>query len=260
MTSQWGLPQREMYLGDRPALVADVPWIGLNFVALVASVLVLSLATGIVGARLRAGSRSIRDLVRWPGTPTGILATFIGATAAGLFAYGLGNPVFDRYLWPVVPPLAILLMYVPHSVGVDRDGVRPAARTGAVGVAMAGVIVAGLGTLALAYAANANAFDAALWRAGEALVAAGVPRDEVDAGYAWVGEHATTPLTGGGDHPFRYRQLWPDFRQCGSVTSDPTPEAGTIPAGTESYLRFLITGPAETLYLFRGAEPGCMPR
>ena len=120
MTSQWGLPQREMFLGDRPSLVADVPWIGLNILALAAGVLVLGLVTGMLGARLRAGPRSAREVLRWPGSPAGVLILFCGATAAGLLAFGMASPLFDRYLWPVVPPLAILLMYIPPTLANAR--------------------------------------------------------------------------------------------------------------------------------------------
>jgi hypothetical protein len=260
MTSQWGLPQREMFLGDRPPLVPDVPWIGLNVVALAAGVLVLGMTTGILGAHLRARPRSPGALARWPGSPAGILILFCAATAAGLLVYGLGNPVFDRYLWPVVPPLAILLMYVPSKVA-SMPVLAPTWRSAGRGlVATASVTVAALGLISLGYAANANAFDAALWRAGQALVAAGVPPDEVDAGYAWVGWHATTPLTGGGTHRVRYRQLWPGFRECGSVTSDPNPDTGTVPVGTASYPLFLVAGPTESLYLFRTATSRCSTR
>ena len=257
MTSQWGLPQREMFLGDRPPLMADVPWVGLNILALAAGVLVLGLVTGMLGGRLRAAPRSAGAVLRWAGSPAGVLVLFCGATAAGLLAFGMTNPLFDRYLWPVVPPLAILLMYVAPAPASQPESAPTWRSAGRGAVVAASLMVAALGSLSLAYAANANAFDAALWRGGQALVAAGVPPDEVDAGYAWLGAHATTPLIGGGTHRVRYRQLWPEFRQCGSVTSDPRPEAGTLPVGTEAYPLFLIGGPIQPLFLYRDSAPEC---
>ena len=257
LTSQWGLPQREMFLGDRPPLLDDTSWAALNVLALVATVAALGLITGIAGAYLRSAPRSPRALLNQLGSPTGILVGFCGAVAIGMMAYGMGSPLFDRYFWPIVPPIAVLLMYTPPRFDDARTNAQVArpARRGAV--AIASVLLVGLGALSLTYAANANAFDAALWRAGEALAAAGVPPGEIDAGNAWVGPHATTPPTGGGTGPVRYRQIWPEFRQCGSVTTDPQPQAGMVPVGAMSYQLFLIAGPSEPLYLFRGEAPGC---
>ena len=41
---------------------------------------------------------------------------------AGLTLYSLTRPVFDRYYWPLVPPLATLFLFVP----ADLRGNRPA--------------------------------------------------------------------------------------------------------------------------------------
>jgi Dolichyl-phosphate-mannose-protein mannosyltransferase len=253
--SQWGTPDQGMFLGDRPRLFDNGMWTIVNSLALAAGILMLAVVSGIAGAWLRRCRRSHGGLISSLGSPSGLLAVFAVAVAAGLAMYGQFNSVYDRYYWPVVPPIAVLLIHGSRS----STPIWPAWRvlTNRVLAASAVLLVAVLASTSLIYALNSNAFDTALWRAGQVLARSGVRSDEIDAGYSWVGFYASTPATGGGPSTPFYREYWPAFRQCAFVTSDEATQPGTTLVGTTSYSLYLIAGPAEPLYLFRDAGPDC---
>ncbi len=257
LVSQWGSPLREMFLGDRPLLIEDGPWALLNLLALGASILVLAVGAAVAGVYIRRAARSPADVVRRVGTPVGILIVFFLAVVIGLGVYGLGTQLFDRYYWPVVPVLAILLLRVPGDI--ERTEL-PRRRLEKLLTLHAGVLAVLLAGLALAFQLNANAFDGARWRAGETLVQAGVRADEVDAGYEWVGYYATVPATGGGTSAVRYRRIFADFHQCGWVTSSAVVDGSAELVATQEYALFLVAGPAEPLYLYRSTDPACLAR
>ena len=56
---------------------------------------------------------------------------------------------------------------------------------------MAGVLVAVNAIVSLALLLNAAAFDGARWRMGDEAVRLGFAAETVDAGFEWVGFHAT---------------------------------------------------------------------
>jgi hypothetical protein len=91
--------------------------------------------------------------------------------------------VYDRYLWALVLSGAVLL--------AAAFPVRPfwewhaAASQAALAVVTAFALIAALLTV------NSDAFDAARWRTARQEVAHGVPVTAVDAGFEWVGWHAT---------------------------------------------------------------------
>jgi hypothetical protein len=180
------------------------------------------------------------------------------STAAGLVLFGLRYPLFDRYLWPLIPPLATLLLYVPsdllvRSLGDERGGhtlplAIPATALGTM-----------LAAMAFLYLVNSHAFDVARWRAGEALMRLGVPAEEIDAGYEWTGYHATSPASAPtpGSAGTTYRDMWPSFRLCGLVSSATEPADDADPVGTMRYDLNLVAGPSEMLYLYRVTSPDC---
>ena len=116
MASQFGVPARDYLVGGRPLLFDEPAWTVLNIVALVGTVVVLTIGAGIIGAVLRANGTSLRTLIRAFGSPAGSLVLFVLAMTFGLVLFGLSRPLFDRYFWPVVPPAAVLLLYVPRRV------------------------------------------------------------------------------------------------------------------------------------------------
>lgn len=255
LASQWGAPQREMFLGDRPLLFGDATWAVVNVLALAAGVPLLAACVGIAGVYVRGSGRRPAQLLRRLGSPVGSLTLFILAVAGGQTVYALFTPVFDRYFWPLVPPIAILLMYGAGSSAMSTETWSRPVRQAATALTM--LAVGALAAVSMVFALNSNAFDAALWRAGETLTGLGIRSDEIDAGYAWVAYYASTPISGGGSGTVAYRQYWPAFRECGFVTSTNGGRPGAVLVGSTSYSLLLIGGPTEPLYLFRDTAPGC---
>ena len=258
LASQWGVPARLYVVGGRPPLFTDAEWAAVNGLALVATVVVLALGAGIAGAHLRRCDKSLRVLVSRVGSPAGLLVLFALAVTAGLVGFGLSRPIFDRYFWPLVPPVAALFLYLPSDLKANRS-LLPTRRATRVLAGSATAIGAVLASISLVFLLNSNAFDAGRWRAGEQLVKLGIRADEIDAGYEWMGYHATSP----GDPTRRtstvtfYRSWWPSFRECGLVSSEVTNRPDVQLVGTTEYELNLISGPTETLYLYQISSLDC---
>ena len=190
----------------------------------------------------------------------GVVTLFCLAVVAGLVVFGLTRNVYDRYYWPLVPPLAALLLFVPGDLTrIGKHARRPSDVVLGIGAIAAAAVLA-IGSIT--YLLNSHAFDAARWHAGEHLVQAGVPADRIDAGYEWRGYYASSqgdPTSGTITYPF-YRGWWPDFQECGIVSSDPAPPPGAVLVGTMTYKLHLVFGPTETIYLYRVDSPLCNAR
>jgi hypothetical protein len=255
LASQWGAPQRDVAAGARPLLFDDTLWACLILLVLAATVVSAAAYAGLAGSWLRRSPRAsgVRlQVLRRLGSPSGLLGLYVLAVVAGVTAYGFVLPLYDRYLWPLVVPMAILLLRGRRAEPtVHGSAARWLARLGAAAVA------AVLASVSFGLAANSNAFDAALASGGQALVAAGIPADEIDAGYTWMNGHANGAVWGSGQVSASYRAFWPDFRQCGLVTSDAAVPQNARLVTTVSYRLFLFGGAPETLYAFAFEGPGC---
>lgn len=116
---------------------------------------------------------------------------------------------------------------------------------------------------AFVIAANSFAYDAARYRSGEAAVAMGYDARTVDAGYEWVGYHATgAEKSGSGAYNLVwYYEFWPSFRPCAVLSNSPL-DGGVfrlIRVDRSAYLQYLFFGPAEPLYLYGALVDGCPP-
>jgi hypothetical protein len=261
LTSQQGVLDVLDPTGGRPALFPDPVWALINLAAIGALVLFMAVAAATVAAALRARPIARPVDLRGLGTPVGLLIVFVLVYGGGMAAFGSVHIVFDRYLWPLVPPIAVLVL-IPQgrrqearTPSIERR--RIPARRGAPWIATAATAIQGV--LAVVLMANALAFDAARWRAGEAMVAAGLRPDTIDAGYEWVGYHATgaadlvspTPT----DPP--YRGWWKDFERCGVVASGPLHVSDAKLIGLEAYQLYLLAGPVVDLHLYQIDRPDC---
>jgi hypothetical protein len=178
----------------------------------------------------------------------GPLILFLVAYAAELVVF---SPVwiYDRYLFPVVPVVAILLLRGPAQL--SRFGRSHAFSHAAF---------AWLAVSAFVIAANSFAYDAARWREGVAALAMGYDARTIDAGYDWVGDHAglgqsTTPANGmtwSGDR-------WTLSHPCAVVSNSPLDASALtlIRVDRSAYLNYLFFGPEEPLYLYGAAGTGC---
>ncbi len=257
LVTRWGVPDQAYLTGGRPVLFPDPVWAAVNLLALVAVVIVPAVMAGVAGVQLRGRNLSLMGLARSAGSPIGVVALFAVAAAGGLAIFGSVWIVFDRYLWPIVPPLAVLLMIDPPEGETRRLPVIPA-RIASAGAAVTCVVLA---AFALPLMANSHAFDAARWRAGDRLLAAGIRADTIDAGYEWVGYYATVQPDPA--RPVRariwYLGWWPSFRTCGLVSStDVPPQDGTLIA-TDTYPLYLVAGPSVNVFAYRVDDPDCPP-
>ena len=176
-----------------------------------------------------------------------------------LVAYALELAVFtafsypqDRYLYPMIPAAAILLMRGPAQpalFGRSR--------------AFADAAFVWLVVSAFAIAANSFAYDAARYRAGEAAVAMGYEASTIDAGYEWVGLHASGVSNSGSvTHGLTwYDDAFLSRGPCAVLSNSPLDVGALqlIRVDQSAYLNYLFFGPAEPLYLYGSTADGCPP-
>jgi hypothetical protein len=255
LVSQWGVPDPAYVTGGRPLLFSDLAWTAINLVGLITVVVVPACIAGVVGLHLRAGASSVSGRLQAAGSAGGTVLFFVALAGVGLILYGTVYLVFDRYLWPIVPPLAVLLLAEPNSGFPTREPRHGTWRTGATVVAFCTL----LAFVALPLMANSHAFDAARWTAGERLVSAGVPADRIDAGYEWIGFHTTEAPTPANPvpAPIWYRGWWRDFQLCGLATSRDVSPAGGVLLGKVPYRLALVTGPVAELWVYEIDSPAC---
>ena len=185
LATRWGVPAHGYLMGSRPVLIPQFPWAILNAVALLSIVIGAASIAGAAGLGLSRSGASLRRPLVAAGSARSLLLIFIVLTGAGLALFGVFFPLYDRYLWPMVPVLAVLMI---SPTGAEARAQRPFPRRVMAASLIASCMV--LAAFGLTLMANSHAFDAARWRAGERLLEEGVPADQIDAGYEWVG---TTP-------------------------------------------------------------------
>lgn len=229
---QLGVAGRYVLSGTRPTLFSGPVWRSLEIVAVGTGAAVALLAIGI-------GRWVIRSLL--DGTAEGLVATFAVLSGAALLFYGLFVNIYDRYIWPLAFVSAVAL--VAHGTDLPRprgSGTGHFAgrllRNGTMRAASAGltcIVVA----VAMALMLNADAYDGARWKAGQVAVEAGIAAGEIDAGFEWVGSHATMgtlayrKLAGVPAYETWYDQMFPGFRDCAVVSGSPQGGGGSATLG-----------------------------
>jgi hypothetical protein len=180
------------------------------------------------------------------------LILFLVAYAAELIVYSSVGWVYDRYLYPMVPAAAIVLLRRPAQP--SRSGPSRA---------FAHAAFAWLVASAFVIAANSFAYDAARYRSGEAAVAMGYNARTVDAGYEWVGYHASgAEVPGSGAYGLTaYDDVLSSSRPCAVLSNSPLDGGALrlIRVDRSAYLQHLFFGPAEPLFLYGALADGCPP-
>ena len=255
--------------GSRPILYVQPTWDLLNILALIATFAAFAfLGATLVADRHRLLSAlDIRALPTSLGSVPGMLATFVVVLAAGTIFVGLTSILFDRYVWPLVLPLAILLLRSAREPAADAEVAPTTDLAGsavlrASGAIVTGALVAVIATASVVLLLNAAAFDSARWRMGDEAVRLGFAAETVDAGFEWVGSHdagLAAPTAGRRPGMTPYAVKFPSFRQCAVASGSPLDFPGFTLVLTRpgAYRRLLFAGPAETMYLYRVAGPGC---
>lgn len=248
-----GIGSDLLLAGSRDIVFGGRVWALFEQLAVFSTVLTLAMvfgwATRNVTRAGRTGTARVRaaaTILSWHAP----LTLFLVLYAAELVAYTPFGPILDRYLFPIVPVATILLL---------RGSRRPfkAGR----GLALSHAAFAGLAVSALLLAANSFAYDAARWREGDAAVSAGYDARTVDAGYEWVGYHASGPA---GSNEADFVLPW----YYGAISADPPcvvlsnsrlddSPLKLIRYAYSAYLNYLFFGPEEPLYLYGSTRDGC---
>jgi hypothetical protein len=249
-----GLVGNALLTGPRDPVIPALAWtLSLAF-AVVALLLLATLAARWF-VRTLDGATTVSDgwhrLVAIGRAPTGLLLAFVvGYAAEVAIVVSLGAYPLDRYLWPIIPVLAIVLVRGSSGHRAPRWS-----------VGLACIALAWLGASALAIASNSFAYDAARWRAGEAAVAAGYAPSAVDAGYEWVGYHAAghANLTAPEATSTWYTQEFMPAPPCAIVSNgaDAPSAYRLVHADPTAYRQYLAVGSFEPLYLYGSTDATC---
>ncbi len=239
--------------GVRDQVIPPRIWVLSEQLALVASVLFAALVLRWGGRRLAhvaTPARAAGVAMEIARSREGPLVLFLLAYAAGLAVFGSFFPLYDRYLYPLIPPAAVLLL---HPVGTQARHVRSEAFSHAA--------LAWLALSAILIAANSFAYDAARYRAGEVAVTLGYSPETIDVGPEWVEFHASGQESAG-IHNYGltvYDDRWPSFRPCAVLSNSlmDIPGFQLIRKDQAAYLNYLFFGAAEPLYLYGSISPGC---
>jgi 4-amino-4-deoxy-L-arabinose transferase-like glycosyltransferase len=218
------------------------------FAAILGAVLVLNWGMrNVIG--VRSASTAIAGAIRVARKPEAPLVLFLACYAAELVVSTTAGFPLDRYLYPMVPVAAILLL-------------RGSARPFRLGLSQAGAhaALAWLAASAFVIAANSFAYDAARNRGGEAAVAMGYAAQTVDAGYEWVGYHASgIEDSSSAAVRLNWYDDWSSFLPCAVLSNSPL-DLGThrlIRIDRSAYLQYLFFGPTEPFFLYGALLDGC---
>jgi 4-amino-4-deoxy-L-arabinose transferase-like glycosyltransferase len=251
---QNGLAGNILLDGTRGDVFDPVTWFVSRQIATLAAILLVALALG-------SFQRAIVPVNPWSRLATraigvarsrhGVLLLFLFGYAAEL-VYFAPNWIYDRFLIPIVPVVAILLL--------RRQSPSPGPRFGLT-LAFAHASLIWLSFSAIVIAANSFAYDAARWNEGERLVAMGYDAGTVDAGYEWIGFHASGIVRP--DAPTNNTTWtgvrWALIRPCAVISNSPleTPDLTLVRVNRDAYLNYLIAGPPQPLYVYGATTRDC---
>jgi hypothetical protein len=209
-------------VGTPPLAVHPVVWIVVQLLA----VLSTALLAGEVARHARR-SRTSRDRLRSVAPRRGIPLSF-GLVLAALYVglSMLGQQQYDRYLLPLLPVGALLL--VERRAADPAPAIEPAAYRRARPVTAG--LTAFLYLLGLTITMSTLVRDRAVWDAATRLTAAGVPATSINAGSDWNGLHASTPVDRAAndkENTAYVGDMWtrrfPQSNDCFLVTVSPEP-------------------------------------
>ena len=240
--------------GDRAPVIGGLAWQVSEQLAAFAAILLLALGfrwAQRILAQVDTPAAARDQMLRLVRSREGPLLVFLAAYGAELVLFAPLGGTFDRYLHPMIPAAAILLLRGPATPG------RFAASH-----AFSNAALAWLAISAFAFAANSLAYDVATRRVGEAAVAMGYDARTVDAGYVWVVSHAAGAEAGGSGSN-EYGLAWYDDAvmpspPCAVVrTAHYLGDLRLIEVDPSAYRQYLFFGPAQPLYLYGSLAAEC---
>lgn len=240
--------------GVRPNLFPEPIWRLTDVVAVGAgAALAFVVASTHGGGRGRdGGTGPVRHLVM----------VFTVFNSVGLVVFGLvvRTNIWDRYLWPIAWG-TVLLLASRRAPGAAHATNRRVRRPGVASGAAAGALSLGLVLVTAALTLNSDAYDGARWSAGQDAVKAGFPARTVDAGFEWVGDHASVKAVPaarrrGALYEAWYDEMFPGFRECAFVSGSLLSWTSLPLVRTVRYNELAVAIP-EKLYVYATDAPGC---
>ncbi len=248
LVTQYGSAGPLIMIGSRPVLFPNALWTAIEWTAWAS----LACAMCVFISRPRRGSpsKTFSRIANVLGRPEGLMAIFVVGAAALLSVTAGYGAVWDRYCWPIVGPLAVLILLKDRS---PRSLKKPAIHRFALPLVT--VATVGLVLLQLALSSNADAFDAARWHAGIKLTRLGISARAIDAGFEWLAYHQSGPVDPGGP-PGYTTYVWYEWffaypPLCGIASSSPATLPKFSLVGSTSYRLLAVGGPLEHVYLYK---------
>ncbi len=162
-----------------------------------------------------------------------------------------GGGIQDRYLWPllVVIPVLLLRMFAGRRSVADR--------------LLAAAPLAALALLSGVTMVDSYAFAAARWHLGQTAVRGGAAPDRIDAGFEWVGTYYRgvandlgQPLRSTPPRAAYLVRLFPRTKNCFVVVSEPIDRRALRLISTRDYQPYGVAGRSRLfLYSNRAACP-----
>lgn len=252
MWMQHGFAGNLVLSGFRPALFGPEIWALSRQIASLATLLLAAAVVAWCWRQFRTGrslAAAFTNALRIARGRGGLLVVFLFAYGAEVVAFA---PfwVYDRYLFPLVPAAAILLLRGrPQAVRYGRS------------LAVAHAALAWLVLSAVLLAANSFAYDGARWRGGLEAVARGYEARTVDAGYEWIGQHAGGGVAAGAPATnMRWTgHRWALVEPCAVLSNSLLDDDNLtlIEVDAAAYMSYLFVGPPEALYMYGATRQGC---
>jgi hypothetical protein len=171
---------------------ALVPESLLKLLALVGVLSLIVLLCGAIPPTFDAAER-VRTRSMAPKSPALAIVALatVGFAAASILASALQTPFYPRYLLPLIPLLAILVLSSESARRRTARWTRVATVTALVPLAVFGA----------AYASASASFDGTKWKVAEAVAKQTKNPEEVDGGFEWNNYLAGTVRYMGVAHP-----------------------------------------------------------
>ena len=216
-----------------------------------------SLQSAVGAGVLLAAAFAMSSQAHTPSSSLARVFRFVCVLAAGTFAlYCLsGTSHLDRFVWPVTLVTGLLLVAFYFFEDRKLPTSQPSLWSQHANLGGA-VLWVCLAVTAIALSVNTATYDAALWRGGQLAVSKGVTAATVDAGFEWVGAHASSPADPacGKGYAVGYPHMFPSFRQCAVVSGSRFVGTRLRLVGTVSYESLGIAR-RQTLFVYRA--PSC---
>lgn len=217
-----GILGRDVSAGPRQDIFPKYVWGGMLVVGTISAVLLTLAAMPAlvtVTRRMRALDFTVRDPIR-----AFLALALSGYIAAYATVALLGLPIYDRYLLPIIPLAALLLVSSPELAAARNDAARTRApwRLGAASIAL--LLLAAIG---FTYTLDSASFDGTRWKVDTEVVHLGWGPKQISGGFEWINTYSPSP----GTHVRKH------LKPCVAVVVNPRPQRleRTPPLATAVY-------------------------